>query len=182
MRALTSSSTADVQRRSRRRCRRPGVLPRSHVPQTSELARRIRDAEKEVKALVAREYVAGGADHSLRDGAATPAAAAATATGAEEGVSALHGDAEAQHGADADPALVQDEGSDDESDDGGAQSAASEDALEDRFVALEDDVATLVADVHDLALFTKLNITGFMKILKKHDVRTPRVLPSGGRR
>ena len=31
-------------------------------------------------------------------------------------------------------------------------------------------VATLVADVHDLALFTKLNITGFMKILKKHDV------------
>jgi SPX domain protein involved in polyphosphate accumulation len=27
-------------------------------------------------------------------------------------------------------------------------------------------VATLVADVHDLALFTKLNITGFMKILK----------------
>lgn len=40
------------------------------------------------------------------------------------------------------------------------------DALEDRFVALEEEVATLVADVHDLALYTKLNITGFMKILK----------------
>ncbi len=40
------------------------------------------------------------------------------------------------------------------------------DALEDRFMALEEEVATLVADVHDLALYTKLNITGFMKILK----------------
>lgn len=40
------------------------------------------------------------------------------------------------------------------------------DALEDQFVALEEEVATLVADVHDLALYTKLNITGFMKILK----------------
>lgn len=43
-------------------------------------------------------------------------------------------------------------------------------ALEDRFRGLEEEVAILVADVHDLALYTKLNITGFMKILKKHDV------------
>lgn len=40
------------------------------------------------------------------------------------------------------------------------------DALEDRFHGLEEEVAILVADVHDLALYTKLNITGFMKILK----------------
>jgi SPX domain protein involved in polyphosphate accumulation len=42
------------------------------------------------------------------------------------------------------------------------------DALEDRFHGLEEEVAILVADVHDLALYTKLNITGFMKILKVH--------------
>lgn len=42
----------------------------------------------------------------------------------------------------------------------------SVDALEDQFLSLEEEVATLVADVHDLALYTKLNITGFMKILK----------------
>ncbi|KAK2463417.1 hypothetical protein APHAL10511_004503 [Amanita phalloides] len=46
------------------------------------------------------------------------------------------------------------------------------DALEDRFHGLEEEVAILVADVHDLALYTKLNITGFMKILKKHDKQT----------
>lgn len=40
------------------------------------------------------------------------------------------------------------------------------DGFEDRFHALEGEVANLVADVHDLALYTKLNITGFMKILK----------------
>ncbi len=49
-------------------------------------------------------------------------------------------------------------------------SAQSVDALEEQFHYLEEEVATLVADVHDLALYTKLNITGFMKILK---VRLP---------
>lgn len=44
--------------------------------------------------------------------------------------------------------------------------AESFDALEERFHGLEEEVANLVADVHDLALYTKLNITGFMKILK----------------
>ena len=44
--------------------------------------------------------------------------------------------------------------------------ALSVDALEDQFMLLEEEVATLVADVHDLALYTKLNIPGFMKILK----------------
>ena len=46
------------------------------------------------------------------------------------------------------------------------EDALSVDALEDQFMLLEEEVATLVADVHDLALYTKLNITGFMKILK----------------
>ena len=61
--------------------------------------------------------------------------------------------------------VTQDAGSDDdESDD--EDDAMSVDALEDEFILLEEEVATLVADVHDLALYTKLNITGFMKILK----------------
>jgi len=69
--------------------------------------------------------------------------------------------------------LHQDGGSDDddtdEEDDTLAtddESAQSLDALEEQFHFLEEEVATLVADVHDLALYTKLNITGFMKILK----------------
>jgi SPX domain protein involved in polyphosphate accumulation len=58
-----------------------------------------------------------------------------------------------------------DDGSDDDLMDD-EDSDESYDALEDRFHGLEEEVATLVADVHDLALHTKLNITGFMKILK----------------
>ncbi|GJJ08377.1 hypothetical protein Clacol_002591 [Clathrus columnatus] len=53
---------------------------------------------------------------------------------------------------------------DDESDDGST--------VEDRFRQLEEEVAILVADVHDLALYTKLCFTGFIKIVKKHDKQT----------
>lgn len=61
---------------------------------------------------------------------------------------------------------TQDAGSDDDDDTDDEGSIQSVDALEDQFILLEEEVATLVADVHDLALYTKLNITGFMKILK----------------
>ena len=71
-------------------------------------------------------------------------------------------DTEAQERRDS---VTQDAGSDDDlSDD--ESDAMSVDALEDQFALLEEEVANLVADVHDLALYTKLNITGFMKILK----------------
>ena len=63
-----------------------------------------------------------------------------------------------------------DGGSDDDDDDDASDSGMSVDAVEERFRELEDEVATLVADVHDLALFTNLNFTGFIKIVKKHDV------------
>ena len=63
-----------------------------------------------------------------------------------------------------------DGGSDDDDDEDGSDSGMSLDEVEERFRELEDEVATLVADVHDLALFTKLNFTGFIKIVKKHDV------------
>lgn len=65
-----------------------------------------------------------------------------------------------------------DGGSDDDEDgddDDGDDSSVGD--IEERFRELEDEVAVLVADVHDLALFTKLNFTGFQKIVKKHDVR-----------
>nr|XP_031864280.1 uncharacterized protein CI109_000193 [Kwoniella shandongensis]KAA5531352.1 hypothetical protein CI109_000193 [Kwoniella shandongensis] len=61
---------------------------------------------------------------------------------------------------------------DDDDDDDDASSDISIDAIEERFRELEEEVAILVADVHDLALFTKLNFTGFIKIVKKHDKLT----------
>lgn len=63
-----------------------------------------------------------------------------------------------------------DGGSDDEDDDADTDSGMSSGSIEERFRELEEEVAVLVADVHDLALFTKLNFTGFVKIVKKHDV------------
>ncbi|KAJ7928771.1 VTC domain-containing protein [Mycena leptocephala] len=119
---------------------------------TTELSQRIRDAEKQVKRLVAEDAEYGGQGHTRR------------------------------HNSSADPETQLrddnyglDGGSDDESDsdeDISSMGAESVDALEERFHGLEEEVANLVADVHDLALYTKLNITGFMKILKKHDKQT----------
>ncbi|PCH42319.1 SPX-domain-containing protein [Wolfiporia cocos MD-104 SS10] len=115
---------------------------------TAELATRIRDAERAVKRLVTAEYIDGRPANG-RD-----------PEGHERG-----------------PSEHQDAGSDDDDDTDDEDSAAmSVDALEDQFMVLEEEVATLVADVHDLALYTKLNITGFMKILKKHDKQTNRPL------
>lgn len=50
------------------------------------------------------------------------------------------------------------------------------DAFEERFLELEERLAVIIADVHDLALFTKLNYTGFHKIVKKHDKQTGKLL------
>ncbi|KAH8100950.1 SPX-domain-containing protein [Cristinia sonorae] len=122
---------------------------------TSELSRRIKEAEKSVKHLVTEEYMADGANGN-----------GTTATDAHST------DPERQNRI---STVTQDAGSDDDDDDDDS-SIQSIDALEDRFTELEEEVATLVADVHDLALYTKLNITGFMKILKKHDKQTSRPL------
>ena len=114
------------------------------IIQTSELSRRIREAEKDVQQLVVEEH-ASDEPHST-DASSSP-----------------------------DPENLQvsrdsyahDGGSDDDiSDNEEEQTEESFDALEERFHGLEEEVAILVADVHDLALYTKLNITGFMKILK----------------
>lgn len=41
---------------------------------------------------------------------------------------------------------------------------------ENEFTESELELGCIIADVHDLAKFTRLNYTGFMKIIKKHDV------------
>ncbi|ANB13353.1 Vtc4p [Sugiyamaella lignohabitans] len=40
---------------------------------------------------------------------------------------------------------------------------------EQQFEDLEEELSDIIADVHDLAKFTRLNYTGFQKIIKKHD-------------
>lgn len=45
-----------------------------------------------------------------------------------------------------------------------------EDPLDDEFTTSEIELGHIIADVHDLAKFTRLNYTGFLKIIKKHDV------------
>ena len=131
----------------------PGLF---HNLQAHELSHRIREAENAVKILVEEEaeLTAQGHGHGSRH-----------ANGSSS--RATH-DAEAQeaHGNDAD------EGSDD--DDDGIIDHGDERSLEDieeHFHLLEEEVANLVADVHDLALYTKLNVTGFMKILKVRRLR-----------
>ncbi|KAH7884395.1 SPX-domain-containing protein [Phlebopus sp. FC_14] len=112
------------------------------VDKTSELSRRIRQAEKDVKRLVVQE------------------------SSEQSPVGPSDPESRLTRPSDYGP----DEGSDDEDDLEG--SGDSYDELEDLFHRLEEEVATLVADVHDLALYSKLNITGFLKILKKHDKQT----------
>ncbi|CAN6627747.1 vacuolar transporter chaperone complex subunit 4 [Trichomonascus vanleenenianus] len=43
---------------------------------------------------------------------------------------------------------------------------------EQAFEDLEEELSDVIADVHDLAKFTRLNYTAFQKIIKKHDKRT----------
>ncbi|KAI0046592.1 SPX-domain-containing protein [Auriscalpium vulgare] len=137
---------------------------------TAELSRRIKDAERQVRKLVADDYVFSGTHDDIHH----PRGESST-SGAPD-----PSDPEAHR---AREELEQDAGSDDDSDDDddsdGESEAQSVDALEDQFHLLEEEVANLVADVHDLALYTKLNITGFMKILKKHDKQTSIPLKQG---
>lgn len=127
------------------------------LPQTTELSNRIKIAEKQVKKLVSEEFITTPSPNR-RHGLAHPAP--------DREDPEAHRERETFH---------QDGGSDDDdTDEEGTtltddESTQSLDALEEQFRFLEEEVATLVADVHDLALYTKLNITGFMKILKVRD-------------
>ncbi|KAH9481308.1 Vacuolar transporter chaperone 4 [Psilocybe cubensis] len=123
---------------------------------TSELSRRIHEAEKDVQALVVEDTEAH------RSSASTPSKQPRAARSSEQ---LLDAESQTQR---RDP-YAHDAGSDDDLSDEEEEEESDEsfDALEERFHGLEEEVAILVADVHDLALYTKLNITGFMKILKK---------------
>ena len=81
----------------------------------------------------------------------------------EQAQHAWRDEEEGQHNYDVD--------SDDESHDGHTPLGSMNSSLDERFHGLEEEVATLVADVHDLALYTKLNFTGFIKIIKVSVIR-----------
>jgi SPX domain protein involved in polyphosphate accumulation len=125
----------------------------------AELSKRINDAETAVKRVVA--------DYEEEDDDEFP-----TAHNNHDPEAAVPSDV---------ISAADDAGSDDDDDD---DETASLHGLEEEFRRLEEEVATLVADVHDLALYTKvspanavqasltscpqLNFTGFMKIVKVH--------------
>ncbi|KAG7451280.1 SPX-domain-containing protein [Guyanagaster necrorhizus] len=160
LKARTTGRTWNDQDENGFRLRLEQELDKIHDFQkekASELSCRIRDAEKDVKRLVEDE-ISSSSDQ--RRATATDDSTQQTDPEAQQ-----RGPFEEDAGSDDDDETDQ-ELSDDE----------SYDALENRFHGLEEEVATLVADVHDLALYTKLNITGFMKILKKHDKQTSRSL------
>jgi hypothetical protein len=128
----------------------------SYVFQTAELSNRIKIAEKQVKKLVSEEFATTPSPTRRR--VPEPSAPDAEDPEASRKRDTLHQDG----GSDDDDTDEEDDtlAMDDD------ESTQSLDALEEQFRLLEEEVATLVADVHDLALYTKLNITGFMKILK----------------
>ncbi|EKC97695.1 vacuole fusion, non-autophagic-related protein [Trichosporon asahii var. asahii CBS 8904] len=119
-----------------------------------EINSRIDSLEKEVVSLVAKAAAADSSDddssHHHQDHR--------TPRDTEAAVNSYRDD---------DGGSDDDDVGDDEEDD-----HISLDEIEERFKELEEEVAVLVADVHDLALFTKLNFTGFIKIVKKHDKLT----------
>ncbi|AET41494.1 Vtc4p Ecym_8209 [Eremothecium cymbalariae DBVPG len=53
---------------------------------------------------------------------------------------------------------------------------SSQDAVSVDFEVLEEELSDIIADVHDLAKFARLNYTGFQKIIKKHDKKTKFIL------
>lgn len=114
------------------------------MTKASELGVRINNAERSVKTLVDQQNEEE--DEEQRD--------------VEDGRTPIR------------PDRADDGGSDDELDDDLDDEDEDIDALEENFRQLEEEVATIVADVHDLALYTKLNFTGFVKIVKKHDKQT----------
>lgn len=113
----------------------------------SELSRRIRDAERSVKRLVA-DY---DEEHD------------------EHGDFVHHHettDVESGRHNHSGASVADDGGSDDDDDDRDpidydSDEPHSLEAIEEEFRQLEDEVATLVADVHDLALYTKVSLISF---------------------
>ncbi|PWN92510.1 putative VTC4-vacuolar transporter chaperone [Acaromyces ingoldii] len=126
----------------------------------TELSERIRKAQSEVHLLVSSRTSSAS---SLSRGDGSSHAGSDHAAGTNGEGAAGHDDA---------VYAEDDVGTDDEFD----SDTDDSDAYEERFLELEERLAVIIADVHDLALFTKLNYTGFHKIVKKHDKQTGRLL------
>ncbi|KAL5486050.1 VTC4 [Sanghuangporus weigelae] len=127
---------------------------------TTELARRISSAEERVHRLVKEEEAYHASFNALNGTQIHPE------TGTRNGYGTMNDIEGQRRRVDADE-VGSDDGSDEDSgDDDDRESGKSSDTFEEQFRWLEEEVATLVADVHDLTLYSKLNLTGFMKILK----------------
>lgn len=150
---------------------------------TTELARRIAQAEQDVHKLVRQEEAyhaslaalanAEGANGTIgagqRDAQTGGGGHTRGLTRAKTYPAAAVDLEQQQHTVHAEDGGSEDDADDADSDDdalGDESSSKSADTFEEQFRWLEEEVATLVADVHDLALYSKLNLTGFMKILK----------------
>jgi hypothetical protein len=140
---------------------------------TEELARRIDSAEKSVYALVEEEDAyhnqLASQYGTVHNGnrASPPPSTNGNGRAHRQYPSYTEREAEEQRRT---VTHAQDGGSDDdldsEDDERDDTSRRSSETFEEQFNRLEEQVAVLVADVHDLALYSKLNLTGFMKILK----------------
>lgn len=133
----------------------------------SELTGRIEQVNTEVNQLLAARSAAEqnhGPSHGEHQGAGPSQQGASETAASQEEAHGQHREVlyQARHNA----------GSDDEFDSDSDETHH----FEERFQDLEEQLANVIADVHDLALFTKLNYTGFLKIVKKHDKQTGRLL------
>lgn len=129
---------------------------------TTELAGRINSAEQDVHRLVKDEEEYRAAILRLSNGSGRDNATQIQAPHPDIDVESQQRHATNLDGGDSDDDLD----SDDDALPDDLHSGGGSDSIDERFRWLEEEVATLVADVHDLALYTKLNLTGFMKILK----------------
>ncbi|KAK0556941.1 vacuolar transporter chaperone [Tilletia horrida] len=133
----------------------------------AELESRIKKAQAEVYLLVSSRP----SSQASLPGSATASTSSQPASSSNNG--GHHHHHHRHHGSKDNVVYAHDDvGSDDEFDSDGDDS----DAVEEHFIELEERLAIIIADVHDLALFTKLNYTGFHKIVKKHDKQTGRLL------
>ncbi|KAJ1603657.1 hypothetical protein NDA14_001069 [Ustilago hordei] len=133
----------------------------------AELTERIKKAQSEVNLLV-----------SSRPNSSTPLPSRANSRPSSRAGSDIEADDDSPRKRRSIPPdrnvlyAAHDAGSDDDFD----TDTEDSDAFEECFLELEERLAIIIADVHDLALFTKLNYTGFHKIVKKHDKQTGRLL------
>ncbi|KAN0062416.1 vacuolar transporter chaperone [Thecaphora frezii] len=132
----------------------------------TEITERIKEAQSEVNLLVSSRNNSSSSLPSRNH------SRAASRAGSEADDDSSRGRARSVPGPNGALYAAHDAGSDDEFDSDNEDG----DAYEERFAELEERLAVIIADVHDLALFTKLNYTGFHKIVKKHDKQTGRLL------